>query len=68
MTAFDTHRPPQPELLEDCVHCGFCLDTCPTYVLWGNEADSPRGRLVLMDQGLRGEGPMSDEMATHFDR
>jgi glycolate oxidase iron-sulfur subunit len=68
MTAFDTHRPPQPELLEDCVHCGFCLDTCPTYVLWGNEADSPRGRIVLMGEGLTTDGPMSDEMATHFDR
>ena len=68
MTAFDTHRPPQVELLDDCVHCGFCLDTCPTYVLWGNEADSPRGRIVLIGEGLKGDGPMSDEMATHFDR
>src|SRR5437764_6060716 len=66
--AFDTFRPPQTELLEDCVHCGFCLDTCPTYVLWGNEADSPRGRLVLMGEGLRSDQPMSDEMVTHFDR
>src|ERR1700748_3801700 len=66
--AFDTFRAPQTELLEDCVHCGFCLDTCPTYVLWGNEADSPRGRIVLIGEGLTGDGPMSDEMATHFDR
>src|SRR5437764_10805121 len=66
--AFDTFRPPQTELLEDCVHCGFCLDTCPTYVLWGNEADSPRGRLVLMGEGLRSDQPMSDEMVVHFDR
>jgi glycolate oxidase iron-sulfur subunit len=68
MTAFDTHRPPQPEVLEDCVHCGFCLDTCPTYVLWGNEADSPRGRIVLIGEGLKADEPMSDEMVTHFDR
>jgi glycolate oxidase iron-sulfur subunit len=68
MTAFDTHRPPQQELIDDCVHCGFCLDTCPTYVLWAAEADSPRGRIVLMDQGLNGSGPLSDEMVTHFDR
>jgi glycolate oxidase iron-sulfur subunit len=66
--AFDTFRPPQAEVLEDCVHCGFCLDTCPTYVLWGNEADSPRGRIVLIGEGLRSDEPMSDEMVTHFDR
>ena len=66
--AFDTFRAPQTELLEDCVHCGFCLDTCPTYVLWGNEADSPRGRIVLIGEGLRTDEPMSDEMVTHFDR
>jgi glycolate oxidase iron-sulfur subunit len=66
--AFDTFRPPQTEVLEDCVHCGFCLDTCPTYVLWGNEADSPRGRIVLIGEGLRSDEPMSDEMVTHFDR
>jgi glycolate oxidase iron-sulfur subunit len=66
--AFDTFRAPQTELLDDCVHCGFCLDTCPTYVLWGNEADSPRGRIVLIGEGLRSDEPMSDEMVTHFDR
>jgi glycolate oxidase iron-sulfur subunit len=66
--AFDTFRAPQTDLLEDCVHCGFCLDTCPTYVLWGNEADSPRGRIVLIGEGLRSDEPMSDEMVTHFDR
>ncbi len=68
MTAFDLHRPPQQEIVDDCVHCGFCLETCPTYVLWGAEADSPRGRIVLINDGLNAEGPMSDEMVTHFDR
>jgi glycolate oxidase iron-sulfur subunit len=65
--AFDAHRPPDPELVSDCVHCGFCLPTCPTYALWGEEMDSPRGRIQLMSQGLNGE-PMTDSMVTHFDR
>ncbi len=56
-----------PDLIKDCVHCGFCLPTCPTYVLWGAEADSPRGRIHLMDQRVQG-APMSDQMALHFDR
>jgi glycolate oxidase iron-sulfur subunit len=67
MPAFDAHRPPDPELVSDCVHCGFCLPTCPTYVLWGEEMDSPRGRIQLMSQGLGGE-PLSDSMVEHFDR
>ena len=64
--AFDDHHPPSAELVGDCVHCGFCLPTCPTYVLWGEEMDSPRGRIYLMKQGLEGE-PMTDSMVRHFD-
>ncbi len=64
--AFDDHRPPSAELAADCVHCGFCLPTCPTYVLWGEEMDSPRGRIYLMQAGLDGE-PLSDSMVGHFD-
>lgn len=64
---FDDHRPPEGEIVEDCVHCGFCLESCPTYVLWAREADSPRGRIVLIDQGLRSPAPMSAEAVTHFD-
>jgi glycolate oxidase iron-sulfur subunit len=64
--AFDDHKPPSPELVSDCVHCGFCLPSCPTYVLWGEEMDSPRGRIYLMNEGLGGE-PLSDSMVGHFD-
>jgi glycolate oxidase iron-sulfur subunit len=64
--AFDDHRPPSPELVGDCVHCGFCLPTCPTYSLWGEEMDSPRGRIYLMKQGLEGD-PLTDSMVQHFD-
>jgi len=64
--AFDEHHPPDAALVGDCVHCGFCLPTCPTYVLWGEEMDSPRGRIYLMKEGLEGE-PMTDSMVSHFD-
>lgn len=64
--AFDEHRPPDAALVADCVHCGFCLPACPTYVLWGEEMDSPRGRIYLMKEGLEGE-PMTDSMVQHWD-
>jgi len=67
-TAFDAHHPPDQALIDDCVHCGFCLPTCPTYVLWGEEMDSPRGRIVLMERGLDEGSEMSAQMVTHFDR
>ena len=65
--AFDEQRPPQLELIDDCVHCGFCLPTCPTYVLWGEEMDSPRGRIVLMKAGLEEGSRLSPEMVLHLD-
>ncbi|GAA3596457.1 heterodisulfide reductase-related iron-sulfur binding cluster [Nonomuraea rosea] len=55
-----------PKLINDCVHCGFCLPTCPTYALWGEEMDSPRGRIHLMQQHVEGT-PVTPEMAGHFD-
>lgn len=64
--AFDGHHPPARELVDDCVHCGFCLPACPTYTLWGEEMDSPRGRIHLMKQGLEGE-PMSPALVQHVD-
>jgi glycolate oxidase iron-sulfur subunit len=66
--AFDETRPPQSELISDCVHCGFCLPTCPTYNLWGEEMDSPRGRIVLMKQGLEEGSELSPTLVTHIDR
>ncbi len=68
MPAFDTHRPPGAEDIGTCVHCGFCLPTCPTYVLWGEEMDSPRGRIVLMQAALEEVDEISPAMATHWDR
>jgi glycolate oxidase iron-sulfur subunit len=68
MTAFDALRPPSDADLDTCVHCGFCLPTCPTYVLWGEEMDSPRGRIVLMDAAAHQADVISDAMATHWDR
>ena len=64
--AFDDHHPPEKDLIDDCVHCGFCLPTCPTYVLFGEEMDSPRGRIYLMNKGLN-EEPMNDQMVRHWD-
>jgi glycolate oxidase iron-sulfur subunit len=66
--AFDTHHPPARALLDDCVHCGFCLQACPTYQLWGEEPDSPRGRILLMDSALRGTVELSADLVRHWDR
>jgi glycolate dehydrogenase iron-sulfur subunit len=61
------HLTASGDLLADCVHCGFCLDSCPTYVLWAQESDSPRGRIELMREALDEGGRISSEMAGHFD-
>ena len=55
------------ELISDCVHCGFCLPACPTYRSWGNEPDSPRGRIDLMKGLEEGTLDLSDAVVEHFD-
>jgi glycolate oxidase iron-sulfur subunit len=58
-----------PDLVADCIHCGFCLPTCPTYgPLWREEMDSPRGRIYLMAGLLDGTVPLTEETVEHFDR
>jgi glycolate oxidase iron-sulfur subunit len=56
------------KILRACVHCGFCTATCPTYVLDGNELDSPRGRIYLIKDMLENDRPATAEVALHIDR
>jgi len=56
------------KILRACVHCGFCTATCPTYVLDGNELDSPRGRIYLIKDMLEHDRPATAEVALHIDR
>ena len=63
-----THDGEEAEaILRKCVHCGFCLATCPTYQLLGDELDSPRGRIYLMKQVLEG-APVTRKTQLHLDR
>jgi glycolate oxidase iron-sulfur subunit len=56
------------DILRTCVHCGFCLATCPTYVLLGDELDSPRGRIYLAKTMLETDQPATAAVVKHFDR
>jgi len=64
---YDTHHPPSNELIDKCVHCGFCLPVCPTYVLWNEEMDSPRGRIYLMKMVADGTANINKTWVNHFD-
>ena len=64
---YDTHHPPSDELIDKCVHCGFCLPVCPTYVLWNEEMDSPRGRIYLMKMVADGTANINKTWVNHFD-
>ncbi|MDJ1183237.1 (Fe-S)-binding protein [Roseofilum casamattae] len=65
-SGFDGKNPPPPELINTCVHCGFCLATCPSYRILGQEMDSPRGRIYSMDAIHKGEASLANS-AQHFD-
>ena len=56
------------KILRACVHCGFCTATCPTYVLLGDELDSPRGRIYLIKEMLEKDRPPTKEVVKHIDR
>jgi len=56
------------KILRACVHCGFCTATCPTYVLLGDELDSPRGRIYLIKDMLENNQPATPEVVKHIDR
>src|SRR6187431_1157908 len=55
-------------ILRSCVHCGFCTATCPTYVLLGDELDSPRGRIYLIKDMLENDRPATADVVKHIDR
>jgi glycolate oxidase iron-sulfur subunit len=65
-TPFSPLKPLEP-LMDACVHCGFCLPTCPSYVLLGRETDSPRGRIYLMRAGLDERITLTNDVVGHFD-
>jgi len=65
---FDDYDRPDMEIVNDCVHCGFCLSSCPTYLATGNELDSPRGRIYLIKSALEEKIPLGDSLADHLDK
>jgi glycolate oxidase iron-sulfur subunit len=67
INGFDEQNPPNPKLIDTCVHCGFCLSTCPSYRVIGKEMDSPRGRIYLMDAINKGEISLNEATVEHFD-
>src|SRR3974390_1537752 len=64
----DPHMRESEKILRSCVHCGFCLATCPTYLLLGDELDSPRGRIYLMKDMLENERTPTATEVKHIDR
>lgn len=73
-TLFTDHQRADPDIqiseqvLRKCVHCGFCTATCPTFILLGDELDSPRGRIYLIKDMLENEKPANEKVVKHIDR
>ncbi len=68
LNKFDDIDKPSKKIVDDCVHCGFCLSACPTYIETGNELDSPRGRIYLMGSVLEEKIPLGDTVVEHLDK
>src|SRR5271168_311194 len=64
----DPHMRASEKIVRSCVHCGFCTATCPTYLLLGDELDSPRGRIYLIKDMLEGGKAATLEVVKHIDR
>ncbi len=64
----DSHMAVSEKILRSCVHCGFCTATCPTYVLEGDELDSPRGRIYLIKEMFEQGRAAPADVVTHLDR
>jgi len=64
----DPHMRESEKVIRSCVHCGFCTATCPTYLLLGDELDSPRGRIYLIKDMLENDRPATAEVVKHIDR
>lgn len=68
LNKFDDIDKPSKKIVDDCVHCGFCLSACPTYIETGNELDSPRGRIYLIGSVLEEKIPLGDTVVEHLDK
>lgn len=68
MSGFDNIDKPSQSVIDDCVHCGFCLSACPTYLETGNELDSPRGRIYLVKSVMEERIPLGKTVTDHIDK
>ena len=64
----DPHTARSADIVRTCVHCGFCTATCPTYLLLGDERDSPRGRIYMIKDMLENSRPADETVVKHVDR